>query len=101
MDVCRVERTALYNKLAIISGSAGESKYAILDLFGPGFDIYLAGAAAYIIACVAIKAVRANFNNCTAEIPFNVSGTLRFADPYTWTLTSMPTIVPCSAVTPV
>ena len=46
--------------------------------------------------------MRADFRNCTHEIPVLVNnGTLKFADPFTWTLRDFPTVMPCSHVMPV
>jgi hypothetical protein len=42
--VCQVERKGLFNKLqALVSGN----KYALHNIYGPGFQIYLAGSVAY------------------------------------------------------
>ena len=59
------------------------------------------GNAAYISRCPAIDVARADFENCTQEVPVSVNGSLRFADPFTWILQDFPTIVPCSALMPV
>jgi hypothetical protein len=43
--VCQVERKGLFNKLqALASGN----KYALHDIYGPGFQIYLTGSVAYV-----------------------------------------------------
>jgi hypothetical protein len=51
--VCQVERMGLFNKLqALASGN----KYALHDIYGPGFKIYLAGYVAYVAQCIPVEA---------------------------------------------
>jgi hypothetical protein len=46
---CQVEKKGLFNKLqALASGN----KYALHDIYGWGFQIYLAGSVAYITLCL-------------------------------------------------
>ena len=72
-----------------------------MEYYGPGHSIVRAGLAAYVIRCAKVEATKAEFQNCTAEIPVDVNGTLRFADPYSWILQDLPTVLPCSAISPV
>jgi hypothetical protein len=45
----QVERKGLFNKLkALASGN----KYALCNIYGPGFQIYLAGSVAYVTQCL-------------------------------------------------
>jgi len=98
-DLCDLDRRVLYNKLQSISGA--RNMYAMLDVYGPGYALYMAGAAAYLTRCEPVEATRADFGNCTEEIPVLVNETVRFADPFTYILKDHPTVVPCSMVMPV
>ena len=97
-ELCRVARRTLYNKLQAISGA--HNVYSLLDIYGPGHMVYQAGAAAYVTKCVGIEVTRAEFQNCTHEIPVVASNKTRFADPLTLVLTDYPTIIPCSDLMP-
>ena len=97
-DLCETERKVLHGRLQDLAGNA--NPYSLLDLYGPGHSVHVMGAAVYVGRCVAIEASKAEFANCTQEIPVAVNGTVRFADPLTWTLTDFPTITPCSDLTP-
>ena len=91
-NICTVEQRALFNKLQAISGT--DNHHALLDIYGPGHFIATNRNAAYISRCPAIDVARADFANCTQEVPVSVNGSLRFADPFTWILQDFPTIVP-------
>lgn len=97
-DLCRVERMALFGKLQALAGA--DNPYALLDLFGPGYTVTVAGAAAYVTQCARVEAVRADYPNCTREVPVRINGTLAFADPLTWTLSRHPTVIVCSDAAP-
>ena len=97
--LCEVDRKVMHNKIQAISGA--NNQYALLDYYGPGYRIYVAGTAAYVTNCHALEGVRVDYPNCTMEVPVSVNGTRLFADPFTWTLHEFPTIVPCSDVMPI
>ena len=78
-----------------------DNPYALLDTYGRGHTIQVAGAAAYVTKCAPVQATRADFKNCTLEVPVRVDDGLRFADPITWILKEFPTIIPCSPIMPV
>jgi hypothetical protein len=97
--VCQVERKGLFNKLqALASGN----KYAHHDIYGPGFQIYLAGPVAYVAQCIPVEARLYNPVNCTQQIPaeirFKVHGnvTRKYANAQTMILQDFPTKVPCT-----
>jgi hypothetical protein len=97
--ICDVDRRVMANKMHMIA--SGNNRYALLDMYGPGHKVYVAGAAAYVATCWPREAISADFPNCTTEIPVMVNQTRRFADPFLWTLSETPTIIPCDDVTPV
>ena len=97
-DLCRVERLALYNKL---QAAAAGNKYAFLDQFGHGMQLYTAGSVAYVIRCREVEAQRVSYDNCTAEIPVLFDNRTWFADPITYVLQRQPTPLPCSTSLPV
>jgi hypothetical protein len=67
--VCQVERKGLFNKLqALASGN----KYALHDIYGPGFQIYLAGSVAYVTQCIPVEARLYDPSNCTQQIPAEI-----------------------------
>jgi hypothetical protein len=43
--ICQVERKSLFNKLQALNSG---NKYALHDIYGPGFQIYLSGLVAYV-----------------------------------------------------
>jgi hypothetical protein len=98
-NICDVDRRAMTNKMHMIAG--GNNQYALLEMFGPGHKVYVAGAAAYIASCHPREALSADYPNCTTEIPVRVNGTRRFADPFSWTLSETPTVVPCDHIIPI
>ena len=97
-DLCEVDRRILYSRLQTL---AADNPYALLDIYGPGHIIDVAGAAAYITKCADVDVRRVDFPNCTREIPVLHNGRTRFADPMTMVLQDFPTIVTCSARTPI
>jgi hypothetical protein len=51
--VCQVERKGLFNNLqALASGN----EYALHDIYGLGFQIYLSGSMAYVAQCIPVEA---------------------------------------------
>ena len=98
-DLCVLDRKILHNKLQALSGAS--NPYALMDLYGRGHKVYVAGAVAYVARCVPMEATRYNYPNCTAEIPIEINGTRLFADAHTWVMQEFPTIVPCSDIMPV
>ena len=98
-DICLLDRKIMFNKIQAIAGV--ENPYALNDLYGPGHHIYKVGVNAYVAKCTPIDANRAEYPNCTHEIPVLVKGKVRFADPFTFVLKSFPTLVICSAIMPV
>jgi len=98
-DICLLDRKIMFNKVQAIAGV--ENPYALNDLYGPGHHIYKMGVTAYVAKCPPVEANRAEFPNCTQEIPVLVKGKLRFADPLTFVLKPFPTLVVCSAVMPI
>jgi hypothetical protein len=98
-DICQLDRKILFNKLQAIAGV--KNPYSLVDLYGPGHQVIVAGAAAYVARCAEKEATRTTFVNCTMEVPVDLNGTLQFADPQTWVLQKYPTIIQCSDVMPV
>jgi hypothetical protein len=97
--VCQVERKGLFNKLqALASGN----KYALHDIYGPGFQIYLAGSVAYVTQCFPVEARLYDPTNCTQQIPAEISSeehgnvTQKYANAKTMILQDFPTKVPCT-----
>ena len=97
-DLCRVERLALHNKL---QAAAAGNKYAFLDQFGEGIQLYIAGSVAYVIRCEEVEVQRTSYTNCTSEIPVVYDNHTWFADPITYILQRHPTPMPCSPSMPV
>jgi hypothetical protein len=97
--VCQVERKSLFNKLqALASGN----KYALQDIYSPGFQIYLSGSVAYVAQCLPVEARIYNPVNCTQEIPAEIGSkefgnvTRKYANAQTMILQDFPTRVPCT-----
>lgn len=99
--LCQMERKVLAARLQMLA--ANQNPYALLDLYGPGHAVYVAGAVAYVAKCVEVEAIRLDYPNCTKEIPLGVgpNRTLRFADPFTFILRTFPTILPCDNIMPI
>jgi hypothetical protein len=97
--VCQVERKGLLNKLQAL---ALGSKYALHDIYGPGFQIYLAGSVTYITQCLLVEACLYNPMNCTQQIPAEIGSeehgnvTQKYANAQTMILQDFPTKVPCT-----
>jgi hypothetical protein len=67
--VSQVERKGLFNKLqALASGN----KYALHNIYGLGFQIYLAGSMAYVAPCIPVEARLYDPVNCTQQIPAEI-----------------------------
>jgi hypothetical protein len=97
--VCQVERKELFDKLqALASGN----KYALHDIYGPGFQIYLAGSMAYVTQCIPVEARLYDPSNCTQQIPAEIRSkeygnvTLKYANAQTMILQDFSTKVPCT-----
>ena len=97
--LCELRRSQLVTKLQAIIGA--NNPYSLTELYGPGHMIVKAGLAAYVIRCARVEATKAEYKNCTEEVPVMINGTLRFADPYSWVVQNLPTVLPCSAISPV
>ena len=97
-ELCMAARRTLFNKIQAISGA--HNVYALLDIYGPGHMVYQAGAVAYVTKCPRVEVNRAEYSNCTHEIPVHHENATLFADPLTRILTDFPTIIPCSDVMP-
>ena len=97
--VCQVERKSLFNKLQSL---AAGNKYALHDIYGPGFQIYLSGSVAYVAQCIPEEARLYDPVNCTQEIPAEIGSadfgnlTKRYANAQTMILQDFPTRVPCT-----
>ena len=98
-DLCQVDRKRLYNKLQALSGASNQ--YALLDLYGPGHTVTVAGAVAYVTQCTPVEVTLAPYPNCTMEVPVLLNGSTRFADPYTWVLHEYGTEVVCNDIMPI
>ena len=94
--MCELDRKTLSNKLQAIAGES--TPYALMDLYGPGYTSYISGAVAYIAQCVPIQVVRAEYPNCTQEIPVKYNGDPMFMNPITRIIQRHPTVVPCSDI---
>ncbi len=98
-DLCSVYRTVLHTKLQALSGASND--YSLVDILGKGHHVFSMGTVAYMASCIAVEAQKADFQNCTKEIPVRVGNKTRFTDPFTYILTDFPTVLPCSDLTPV
>ena len=97
--MCELERGQLRTKLQALSG--GDNSHALLDLYGPGHSVLKGGLAAYVVKCKPVEAAKAEYPNCTTEIPVVVGNSTKFADPFTMILQELPTVLPCSDLMPV
>ena len=95
-DLCQVDRKRLYNKLQALSGTSNQ--YALLDLYGPGHTVTVAGAIAYVTQCAPVEVTLAPYPNCTMEVPVFLNGPTQFADPYTYVLHEYGTKVVCNDI---
>jgi len=106
LDLCQTERRTNFNKLQAI---AMRNPYALLDVYGRGHSIEVAGAVAYVTKCQPKEASIIAYPNCTSEIPLRLRshngselvGDVVFADPLTWILKDFGTVIPCSDIHPV
>jgi len=102
-EMCRLDKITQNLKLQAISGA--NNPYSLIDIYGPGHTVHVAGAVAYITRCTPIDAQVAPHSKCTKEIPCNVTrhGTTmkKFANPFTYNLTDFPHELPCSDIMPV
>lgn len=92
--ICAVDRKVLGNKIQAIAGES--TPYALMDLYGPGYTSYIAGAVAYMTHCVPVQVQMRQHENCTQEIPVVYNEKLVFMDPINRILQPYPTIIPCS-----
>jgi hypothetical protein len=97
--ICQVERKSLFNKLqALASGN----KYALHNIYSPGFQIYLSGSVAYVAQCLPVEARVYDPVNCTQEIPAEIGSeefgnvTRKYANAQTMILQDFSTRVPCT-----
>jgi hypothetical protein len=97
--VCQVERKSPFNKLqALASGN----KYALHNIYGPGFQIYLSGSVAYVAQCLPVEARIYDPVNCTQQIPAEIGSeelgnvTRKYAKAQTMILQDFQTRVPCT-----
>jgi hypothetical protein len=97
--VCQVERKGLFNKLqALASGN----KYALHNIYRPGFQIYLARSVAYVTQCILVEARLYDPTNSPQQIPAEIGSkeygnvTQKYANAQTMILQDFPTKVPCT-----
>lgn len=100
-ELCELERRTLFHKLQAIASAS--SPYSLLDNYGPGHTVVVAGATAYVLQCAPLDAGPRTYPNCTQEIPVTVLAwnASRFADPLTMILKDFPTVIPCDDKLPV
>ena len=105
-DLCDTERKTISSKLQSLAGTA--NPYALLDVDsynGKGYNVFVAGAVAYLTKCAPVEAVLASYDKCTNEIPVKLNNgnnsVIQFADPHTLVLSDYPTILPCNTINPV
>ena len=98
-ELCQTDRRTLFNKLQAIAGA--QNHYALLDLYGPGHQVYPAGAAVYVTKCIPVDVTRVDFPNCTQEVPVLHQNETWFVDPFNRILTPFPTVLPCTDLMPV
>ena len=98
-DLCEIGRRTVHGRLQALA--EGNGRYSLLDLFGPGHVVYRAAAVAYVGKCSPVEVTRAEFPNCTHEIPVVHDNVTKFADPFTRVLQTYPSILPCSPIMPV
>jgi hypothetical protein len=81
---------------------ASGNKYALHDIYGPGFQIYLAGSVAYVAQGIPVEARLYDPMNCTQQIPAEIGSkmhgnvTQKYANAQTMILQDFPTKVPCT-----
>lgn len=97
-ELCKTDRKANFNKLQAI---ADGNPYALGDVYKHGHSVHVAGAVAYVLKCEPMNATVIGHPNCTEEVPVKVNGEIKFADPLSWILQDIATIIPCSDLMPV
>ena len=98
LAICQADHNNLKTKLqALASGS----RYMLNDRMGPGHQVIVRGAAAYVSTCAKRTAVIREVDQCYAEIPVTVEGRQLFADPITFNLQEHGTPAYCSKVAPI
>jgi hypothetical protein len=81
---------------------ASGNKYALHDIYGPGFQIYLAGSVAYVAQCLPVEARIYDPVNCRQQIPAEIGSekhgnvTRKYANAQTMILQDFPKRVPCT-----
>lgn len=98
-SMCLVDRRTLYNKLQALSGA--QNGHALIDLLGRGHQVTVAGAVAYVTLCESTNVIRADWPNCTEEIPVQLGSKVKFADPITLVLQDYPTTRVCNEIAPI
>ena len=95
-DICDVERKVLHSKLQALATQ--DNPYALMDIYGPGHTVYVAGALAYVVKCKAVEVQRVEYKNCTEEIPVTYRNRTVFANPFTMVLHKFANEIACSMV---
>jgi hypothetical protein len=100
-DICSMEKKLLNSRMQSLAG--GHGPYSLLDIYGVGVKAHVAGAAAYLSKCVPKEALKADYLNCSREIPVYLgeNRTLMFVDPFNLILQRFATVIPCSVIMPV
>ena len=98
-NICQLELADHRARLQELAGT--NNPYALLDRYGWGHTVQVAGTAAYVLKCAKRNATRADYGNCTQEIPVLLDDKVRFADPFTFIVKDFPTLIPCSPIMPV
>ncbi len=98
-DLGSLKRTVLHTKLRALSGASND--YSLVDILGKGHLLFNMDPVVYVASCIAVEAQKADFQNCTKEIPVRVGNNTRFTNPFTYILTNFPMVVSCSDLTPV
>ena len=62
-NICQLEMAGWQAKLHSIAGT--NDPYALLDNYGRGVTVQVAGAAAYMLKCQPKQATKADYINCT------------------------------------
>ena len=99
--LCEVDAKTIANKRQHIL--ATDSSAAVMDLYGPGYQVTRAGAVAYVAKCVPIEVnIYEEADNCTQELPVilpaEYKDRIRYMDPVTKIVTNYPTYTVCSEI---
>ena len=125
-EMCRIEKLVLEGKIQSISN--GGNRYAMMDLYGPGYLLAPAGpGVAYLTECFPVQVRQVHYANCSEEVPVvRVQGGINqeairnqsqsdpnqiedsdageervvFMDPVNLILQDLPTVRACSALLP-